>query len=83
MSRVPKNLHSHRAVSLLLHSHRFSSLSFVAAFSLIVSSVVRVRADQPHPVNELRPAGPVSGTLFIGGGGVLPAPVVDRYFELV
>lgn len=38
-------------------------------------------ADSPISV-ELRPANPVAGTLFICGGGPLPATLIDRFFEL-
>ena len=41
-----------------------------------------VLAEHPPAANELRPAGPVTGSLLIAGGGGIPVAVLDRYFEL-
>ncbi len=45
------------------------------------------RAEELKPVGaaavcEIQPASAIPGTLFICGGGVLPAPLIDKYFEL-
>lgn len=41
-----------------------------------------VWAEHLPAANELRPAGPVTGSLLIAGGGGIPVAVLDRYFEL-
>lgn len=41
-----------------------------------------VLAEHPPAANELRPAGAVTGSLLIAGGGGIPVAVLDRYFEL-
>ena len=45
------------------------------------------RAEELKPVGavavcEIQPASAIPGTLFICGGGPLPGPVIDKYFEL-
>lgn len=64
-----------RAVSRLLRTMT------VAGVILGLGSVA-LRANEPPTADKLQPATPVPGALVIGGGGLLPDSVIDRFFEL-
>lgn len=59
----------------------------VSACCLLNPGSTLVSADETTPVQkriaaEIHPATSVPGTLFICGGGILPVPLVDKFFEL-
>ena len=49
---------------------------------LAVSNGFAEEIPSPAAVCDLQPTGPISGTLFICGGGTLPNTLIDRFFEL-
>lgn len=57
-------------------------LALSVSWSLLVGGSAGLRAEQPVVVQERLPIGPVTGTLFVCGGGPLPSTVIDRYLEL-
>ena len=64
-----------RAVSRLLRTMT------VAGVVLSLDSA-GLSANEPIAADKLQPATPVPGALVIGGGGLLPDSVIDRFFEL-
>jgi cyanophycinase len=56
-----------------------STLSLEFPKSAVAEESVRVES---RSICEFHPAAPIHGTLFICGGGPLPARVVDRFFEI-
>ncbi len=60
---------------------RIAFLFGVASSGLSLGSRM-IWAEHLTAANELRPAGPVTGSLLIAGGGGIPVAVLDRYFEL-
>src|SRR5262245_12568270 len=58
---------------------RMSTLILAGAVCLI--SPTRAGADDPPGADELSLASPISGTLYIAGGGRLPEKVYDDFVE--
>lgn len=77
MSRVSENSCSFPSFRLI----PVALCGFLTA-SLMAVSLPVAWAEPPALLSDLRPAAPVSGSLVIGGGGLLPTSVIDRYFEL-
>lgn len=60
---------------------RWLTTSLLAGL-LSVSTGQAEEVPTPGAVCDLQPTGPISGSLFICGGGALPNTLIDRFFEL-